>query len=69
MNIHKILEIIPDSNKNKKIARIEMLVQHLIERTVLEINVLHVDSLLLSYPPRADDSEINSENEPDRNSE
>ncbi|CAG8482084.1 16031_t:CDS:2 [Gigaspora rosea] len=54
---------------NEKIARIETLVQHLIERTVLDINVPRVDSLLLSDPPRADDSEINFEDEPDRNSE
>ncbi|CAG8817500.1 22628_t:CDS:2 [Gigaspora margarita] len=45
------------------------LVQHLIERTVLDINVPRADSLLLSDPPHAGDSEINSEDKPDRNSE
>ncbi|CAG8729119.1 10762_t:CDS:2 [Gigaspora margarita] len=44
------------------------LVQYLIERTVLDINVSHINSLLLSDPPRAGDSEINSVDEPDRNS-
>ncbi|KAF0560079.1 hypothetical protein F8M41_003413 [Gigaspora margarita] len=39
------------------------------KQEILDINVPRVDSLLLSYPPRADDSEINSEDEPDRNSE
>ncbi|CAG8522066.1 3594_t:CDS:2 [Dentiscutata erythropus] len=65
MNFHKVLKTIPGDIKSEKIIQIEKIVQNLIERSVLDINVPRIDSILLFDPPHADDSKINHENEPD----
>ncbi|CAG8480327.1 5402_t:CDS:2, partial [Dentiscutata heterogama] len=53
MNIHKILKNIPDENKNEKMVQIEKIIQNIIKRSDLDINVPHIDSALLFDPPRA----------------
>ncbi|CAG8589885.1 8938_t:CDS:2 [Dentiscutata erythropus] len=66
MNIHKILKTIPDGNKNEKIAQIEKIIQNIIQRSDLDINVPRIDSALLFDPPRAGE---NLENGLDRTTE
>ncbi|CAG8637085.1 52_t:CDS:2, partial [Dentiscutata heterogama] len=69
MNFHKILKAIPDDIKSEKIIQIEKIVQNLIERSVSDINVPRIDSILLFDPPRDDDLKMNLENEPNMRSE
>ncbi|CAG8773773.1 36921_t:CDS:2, partial [Gigaspora margarita] len=63
MDIHKILDNVSNENKDEKIKEIKTIVQDLIEKSDLDINLPRIDPIYLSDPPHAVDSKTDNESD------